>query len=105
MITPPQTTSPAALPGPGATRFSTILKMAAITFLVLLLLIPLAMVQSVLKERLQRRDTAVRDVTSAWGSEQVVVGPVLVVPYRYAQKTWKDQVVNGASNGWRPARC
>ena len=95
MITPPQTTSPAALPGPGATRFSTILKMAAITFLVLLLLIPLAMVQSVLKERLQRRDTAVRDVTSAWGSEQVVVGPVLVVPYRYAQKTWKDQVVNG----------
>jgi inner membrane protein involved in colicin E2 resistance len=95
MITPLQTTSPAALPGAGATRFSTVLKMASITFLVLLLLIPLAMVQSVLGERLQRRDTAVRDVTSAWGSEQVVVGPVLVVPYRYAQKTWKDQVVNG----------
>jgi len=76
-------------------RYGTVLKMASIAILGLLLLIPLVMVDSVLRERLQRRDAAVRDVTSGWGSEQVVVGPVLIVPYRYAQKTWKDQLLNG----------
>ena len=87
--------SPPALPLPSGKRHSTVLKMASIAVLVLLLLIPLGMVQSVLKERLQRRDDAVREVTSTWGSEQVLIGPVLVVPYKYSQKSWKDQVVNG----------
>lgn len=87
--------TPPAGPRSGDRRFSTVLKMAAIACLVLCLLIPLAMVESVLKERLQRRDAAVREVTSSWGSEQVLVGPVLVVPYRCTQKTWKDQIVNG----------
>jgi len=76
-------------------RLSTALKLAAIGFLMLVLLIPLAMVDSVLRERLERRDAAVREMAGSWGAEQVVVGPVLVVPYRYVQKTWKDQVVNG----------
>jgi inner membrane protein len=76
-------------------RLSTALKLAAIGVLMLVLLIPLAMVHSVLQERLQRRDAAVREMAGSWGAEQVVVGPVLVVPYRYMQKTWKDQVVNG----------
>ena len=87
--------TPPPLPIRGGRRYSTVLKMASIAILVLLLLIPLGMVQSVLTERLQRRDAAVREVTSTWGSEQVVVGPVLVVPYKFTQKTWKDQVVNG----------
>lgn len=76
-------------------RYATVVKMACITILVLLLLIPLAMVQSVLRERLQRRDAAVREITSTWGREQVVMGPVLIIPYKYNQKTWKDQIVNG----------
>ena len=76
-------------------RFSTVLKMAAIAFLVLLLLIPLAMVRSVLNERLQRRESAVRDITSTWGDEQVIFGPVLIVPFKYRQKSWSDGYVNG----------
>jgi len=76
-------------------RLSTVLKLAAIGFLMLVLLIPLAMVGEVLDERLQRRDAAVKEMTASWGREQVVVGPVLVVPYRYTQRSWKDQVVNG----------
>jgi inner membrane protein len=86
---------PPILPKPSLKRFSTVLKMAMIAVLVLLLLIPLSMVTSVLQERLQRRDEAVRDITSTWGSEQVVMGPVLIIPFKYNQKTWKDQVVNG----------
>ncbi|HTY61884.1 MAG TPA: cell envelope integrity protein CreD [Acidobacteriota bacterium] len=85
---------PPLVPKPVSRRFSTMLKMAAITVLVLLLLIPLAMVQSVLRERLQRRDEAVREITSTWGREQTVLGPVLIVPYNYERKSWKDQVTN-----------
>jgi inner membrane protein len=69
--------------------------MASIAILVLLLLIPLSMVESVLRERLIRRDASVREITSTWGKEQVVMGPVLIVPYRYYKKTSSDQVVNG----------
>lgn len=76
-------------------RFSTIFKMAAIAILILLLLIPLSMVGSVLQERLERRDAAVREITSTWGSEQVVMGPVLIIPFKRMQKTWKEQLVNG----------
>ena len=68
--------------------------MATILILALLLLIPLSMVQSILNERLQRRDEAVREITSTWGREQVVFGPVLIVPYNYEKKSWKDQVIN-----------
>jgi inner membrane protein len=76
-------------------RFSTVLKMAAIAILVLLLLIPLAMVRSVLHERLDRRNAAVREITATWGNEQVIMGPVLIVPYKYNQNSWKDQFING----------
>ena len=39
-------------------------------------------------------DEAVREITSTWGSEQVVMGPVLIIPFKYNQKTWKEQIVN-----------
>jgi inner membrane protein len=89
---------PPFLPKPALKRFSTILKMAVISILALLLLIPLSMVQSVLDERLQRRDEAVREITSTWGREQVILGPVLIVPYHYEKKSWKDQITNGQLN-------
>ena len=60
-------------------RFSTVIKMAMIAILVLLLLIPLSMVRSVLRERLDRRDAAVKEITSTFGSEQVVMGPALII--------------------------
>jgi inner membrane protein len=80
---------------PGRKRFSTILQMGFITLLVLLLLIPLSMVNSVLQERLARRDDAVHEITSTWGSEQVVMGPVLVIPYKYEEKVWNKEIVAG----------
>lgn len=70
-------------------------KLIAIVLLVLALLIPLSLITSTLKERLTRRNEAVADITSAWGNEQVLVGPVMVVPYRYTYKTLKDAVVKG----------
>src|SRR4029434_4601281 len=55
-------------------RNSTIIKLLGVGALVLVLLIPLAMITGVLRERLQRRNEAVADITSSWGSEQNVIG-------------------------------
>ena len=71
-------------------RHSTILKLLGVGALVLVLLIPLAMITGVLNERLQRRNEAVADITSSWGREQNVIGPVLGIPYQYKFKTVKE---------------
>src|SRR5437667_7026750 len=71
-------------------RHSTIIKLLGVGALVLVLLIPLAMITGVLRERLQRRNEAVADITSSWGREQNVIGPVLGVPYQYKLKAVKE---------------
>ncbi|HEX5492779.1 MAG TPA: cell envelope integrity protein CreD [Candidatus Udaeobacter sp.] len=71
-------------------RHSTMLKLLGVGALVLVLLIPLAMITGVLNERLQRRNEAVADITSSWGREQNVIGPVLGIPYQYKFKTVKE---------------
>ena len=71
-------------------RHSTILKLLGVGALVLVLLIPLAMITGVLRERLERRNEAVADITSSWGREQNVIGPVLGIPYQYTFKTVKE---------------
>jgi inner membrane protein len=72
-------------------RSATFLKMSGVSILTLLLLIPLGMIHSVLRERLERRDEAVAEMTSTWGREQNIIGPVLIVPYRYSFKSWKEK--------------
>src|SRR5262249_4114874 len=71
-------------------RYSTILKLLGVGALVLVLLIPLAMITGVLRERLERRNGAVGDITSSWGREQNVIGPVLGVPFQYKFKAVKE---------------
>ena len=71
-------------------RHSTIIKLLGVGALVLILLIPLAMITGVLSDRLMRRNEAVTDITSSWGREQSVIGPVLIIPYQYRFKTVKE---------------
>src|SRR5947208_16173356 len=70
-------------------RHSTIIKLLGVGALVLVLLIPLAMITGVLSERLLRRNEAVADITSSWGREQNLIGPVLGIPYQYKFKAVK----------------
>jgi inner membrane protein len=62
-------------------RFSVIIKVSFIAALLLLLLIPLAMIQSLVGERENRRNDAEREIFSSWGGEQTIAGPFLTVPY------------------------
>jgi inner membrane protein len=76
---------------------SILFKVGSIGFLILLLLIPLGMIDSLLGERLSRRDSTITEITSTWGKEQTIVGPVLIIPYRYFYKTWVEETVKKGS--------
>src|SRR5207248_9332294 len=63
-------------------RYGTMIKLLGVGALVLILLIPLAMITGVLRQRLQRRNEAVADITAWRGGEQNVIVPVLGIPYQ-----------------------
>jgi inner membrane protein len=71
-------------------RHSTIIKLLGVGALILVLLIPLGLITGVLSDRLMRRNEAVNDITSSWGKEQNVIGPVLGIPYQYKFKAVKE---------------
>lgn len=56
-------------------------KLIIIGFLSLLLLIPAGMIKNLITEREQRRDETIIEVTSKFGKEQTLCGPVLTVPF------------------------
>jgi inner membrane protein len=68
------------------------LKLGALLVLVLILGIFLGAVTGLIDERKARRDAAVAEIGRVWGSSQVVIGPLLIVPYRYRipARTFKD---------------
>ena len=63
-------------------RQSASVKVFSIGALILILLIPLAMVKGVIRERDATADVAKRDIMQTWGGAQLVAGPVLVLPVR-----------------------
>jgi inner membrane protein len=79
-------------------RHGTVLKMMAISVLVVFLLIPLAMIGSVIRERQGREAGVVREISSAWGEAQTINGPVLMVPYNYQVRDYREEIVNGHTN-------
>jgi inner membrane protein len=62
---------------------SRVLQLIVIGVLVLVLKIPVFMISNLIRERQSRECEATREVTSKWGNEQAMTGPVLVVPYKY----------------------
>lgn len=65
-------------------RESILVKLMAIGFLVLILLIPNSMISDLIHEREYRQEEVEREVNKSWGGSQDVVGPVLSIPY----STW-----------------
>lgn len=62
-------------------KSSVMLKLITIFFLILLLMIPSSMLQSLVFERQATRDSAVEEITSKWGSNQTIGGAVITIPY------------------------
>lgn len=62
-------------------RTSLLLKLFSIGFIVLLLLIPKAMIQSLIFERQTRQTEVIQEISESWGGRQFLQGPVLSIPY------------------------
>jgi inner membrane protein len=62
-------------------RFLPLLKIGAIAFLTLLLLIPMVRIQFLIRERQALRDGVVQEIARSAGYAQTVTGPLLIVPY------------------------
>ena len=56
-------------------------RLIAVAILALVLLIPLHMVESVVRDRYRTYQEVVADISGAWSSDQLVAGPILVIPY------------------------
>ena len=73
---------PSGLSGINA-RFGFYIKLGFLLMLAVVLLIPLVLIEGMVKERKARRDQAVAGIAQTWGNPQRIVGPVLIIPYRY----------------------
>lgn len=65
-----------------------------VAVLVLLMLIPLAMVQELIRERESRKQEAVDGVSATWGGSQTLTGPYITVPFK---ATVRVDLENGRS--------
>ena len=62
-------------------KTSVTFKIVSFAILILLMLIPTSMVESLIYERQYRQEDAVNEISSKWGHGQTVSGPILTVPY------------------------
>ena len=69
-------------------KHSITIRLFTIGVLILLLLIPISMVRDLIRERENRQEGAIREVSSKWGEAQTVVGLVLTVPYNTYTKVF-----------------
>ncbi len=60
---------------------STFVKLSVLAMLILLMLIPVALVTSLVQERSHRQQQVQWEIAGVWGGAQTLLGPVLTVPY------------------------
>lgn len=75
-------------------RYSVTLRVVVVGILALLLLIPVGMVSSVIRERSYNRESAIAEISQKWGETQTIAGPVLTLPYERFVVNEKGQQVS-----------
>lgn len=73
-------------------RNSITLRIITIGILILLLLIPVSMVESLIQERSWRQQEAEAEISTKWGKPQTLIGPVLSVPYEVINYSYNDEL-------------
>lgn len=58
-----------------------------IAFLTLALLIPSLLIQELISERENRRDSVANEISQKWGKKQTIIGPLITIPYRHYVKS------------------
>jgi inner membrane protein len=77
--------------GLGAAGFEATKRAVFLGLLMLVLLIPLNMIEDLVYERENRKLEVDAEITSQWGGPQTILGPILVVPYRYVSEAGDDR--------------
>jgi len=71
---------------------STSFRMGIVGFLIIILLIPLAFIKDLIRERKQRKAAVVTEMNKRWGEEIMLFGPILKLPYvTYSENTTIDK--------------
>jgi inner membrane protein len=73
---------------------NTAMRLVITATLVLLMLIPLALVGSIVDERHMAYEEVLADISGTWGREQVLTGPILIVPYTEHHEVTETKVDN-----------
>jgi inner membrane protein len=61
---------------------SVTVKLIFIGVLIVVLLIPSSLINNLITERASRQDDMMKDVSDKWSGSQLIMGPVLVIPYK-----------------------
>ena len=62
--------------------YSVLWKMGTIFVITLILLIPASLIKGLVNERQNTKSEAVAEVGDKWGTDQIVTGPILSIPYK-----------------------
>lgn len=71
---------------------SIMVKLFSIGFLILILLIPASWIEDLIRERQNRADEVIREVSDKWSGPQLLSGPVVRIPFikKEKVKTWYE---------------
>ena len=57
-------------------------KMFVVGFLMIVLIVPMVFVSGLISERETLQQESIQDISSKWGGDQFLVGPILVIPFK-----------------------
>ncbi len=66
------------------------IRLITIGVLILLLLIPISMVENLISERENRKEDAIKEVSSKWGEQQTIKGLIISVPFKTYSKVYEE---------------
>jgi inner membrane protein len=73
-------------------RSSLLLRMVLIGALTIILLVPAVIVESLIIERKERKNSVVNEVSGKWGNAQTIAGPILSIPLKHTVKDIEGKI-------------
>ncbi len=95
--TGPQSNAPQQRPPSFWESNKLLIKGFVIGILILIMLIPAAIISDLVRERANRQQEVVNEVSRKWAEPQTIVGPVLMLPYKTMEKDSKGVVTETKS--------
>ncbi len=65
-------------------------KLAFVALITLILMIPVAWISSIIRERYNRKTSVIEEIAGKWGGSQIVSGPFISIPYSVKTKSIGD---------------